>query len=118
MSARSPASPHCPVCTCENDHDSVTLKMDDGRTDISGMRQTLAQKRDPLIAPPSRYRMDPVIFREYDIRGVVGRDFDADFAYALGRAYVAYIGTEAGIAEPTIALGHDPRETSPELADA
>jgi len=92
--------------------------MDDGRTDISGMRQTLAQKRDPVIAPPSRYRMDPVIFREYDIRGVVGRDFDADFAYALGRAYVAYIGTEAGIAEPTIALGHDPRETSPELADA
>jgi phosphomannomutase / phosphoglucomutase len=92
--------------------------MDDGRTDISGMRQTLAQKRDPVIAPPSRYRMDPVIFREYDIRGVVGRDFDTDFAYALGRAYVAYIGTEAGIAEPTIALGHDPRETSPELADA
>ena len=27
------------------------------------------------------------IFREYDIRGVVGKDFDASTAYALGRAF-------------------------------
>jgi len=92
--------------------------MDDGRTDIPGMRQIHARAGDPLVALPTRYRMDPVIFREYDIRGVVGRDFDAPFAHALGRAYVAYTRLEAGISGPTIALGHDARETSSELVDA
>ena len=35
--------------------------------------------------------MDPVIFREYDIRGVYNTDFDADFAYELGRAFITYL---------------------------
>ena len=29
------------------------------------------------------------IFREYDVRGIVGRDLTADTARALGRAYAA-----------------------------
>jgi phosphomannomutase/phosphomannomutase/phosphoglucomutase len=62
--------------------------------------------------------MDPVIFREYDIRGVVGRDFDASFAYALGRAYVAYVAKARGVSQPTVALGHDARLSCPELVSA
>ena len=31
--------------------------------------------------------MNPEIFREYDIRGVVGKDFDNRFAYLLGAAF-------------------------------
>jgi phosphomannomutase/phosphomannomutase/phosphoglucomutase len=63
-------------------------------------------------------KFDPVIFREYDIRGVVGRDFDEDFAEALGRAYVTYHAREHGLANPTVALGRDARVSSPGLAEA
>jgi phosphomannomutase len=31
------------------------------------------------------------IFREYDIRGVVGKDYDDDFAFSLGRAFAAFL---------------------------
>ena len=31
--------------------------------------------------------MNPSIFREYDIRGVAGQDFDPAFARTLGQAY-------------------------------
>ena len=34
------------------------------------------------------------IFRQYDVRGIVGRDLTADVAYALGRAYAAYLERE------------------------
>jgi phosphomannomutase/phosphoglucomutase len=57
----------------------------------------------------------PGIFREYDIRGVVGVDFDADFAHLLGRAYATKL-LAAGIGKASI--GRDCRLTSPSLAAA
>lgn len=63
-------------------------------------------------------RMNSVIFREYDIRGVVGKDFDADFAEALGRAYVTLVHRQSGNKTPTVAIGHDARESSPILSAA
>jgi phosphomannomutase / phosphoglucomutase len=65
-----------------------------------------------------RMKMNPVIFREYDIRGVVDQDFDAGFATALGRAYATYMAKEHGKHQPTIALGYDARHSSPKLAQA
>jgi phosphomannomutase len=51
-------------------------------------------------------------FKAYDVRGVVPDELDAEGAYRLGGAYVAAF-------EPsTIAVGHDMRLTSPELAQA
>ena len=32
--------------------------------------------------------MNPQVFREYDIRGIVEQDFDASFVTDLGRAYL------------------------------
>lgn len=52
-----------------------------------------------------------VIFREYDIRGVVDTDFDKDFAYTLGRAYVQYY-FEKFNKVPCITIGHDARSSS------
>ena len=52
-------------------------------------------------------------FREYDIRGIVGRTLDPDVARAVGRAF----GTELG-AGRTVAVGHDNRPSSPALASA
>jgi phosphomannomutase len=52
------------------------------------------------------------VFKAYDVRGVVPDELDAEGAYRLGRAYVAAF-------EPsTIAVGHDMRLTSPDLAQA
>ncbi|MBC8292959.1 MAG: phosphomannomutase/phosphoglucomutase [Proteobacteria bacterium] len=35
--------------------------------------------------------MNPEIFREYDIRGIAGKDYDDAFVEALGRAYGTYL---------------------------
>ncbi len=51
----------------------------------------------------------PVIFREYDIRGVYNQQFDDNFAYLLGKACVVYFKEQKGISNPKVALGHDAR---------
>lgn len=59
------------------------------------------------------------IFREYDIRGVVGHDFDENFAYGLGQAFVQYLQTKKGAPKDLlITVGHDARLSSPSLAKA
>ncbi|MCB0363236.1 MAG: phosphomannomutase/phosphoglucomutase, partial [Bdellovibrionales bacterium] len=60
--------------------------------------------------------MNSVIFREYDIRGVVDQDFDSEFARALGRAFVSYLHKEQGVVNPKISIGYDARLSSPEMA--
>ncbi len=56
------------------------------------------------------------IFRQYDIRGIVGRDLTPEAARAIGRAYAAYL-TEHGD-RGTIAVGRDNRPSGPQLRDA
>ena len=56
--------------------------------------------------------MNPLVFREYDIRGVVETDFDDDFVVDLGRAY-ATILQRAG--KSTVTLGRDCRVSSDRL---
>ena len=63
-------------------------------------------------------KLDSVIFREYDIRGVYQTDFDDDFAYHLGRAFVTYVRRKTGGATPKLTLGHDARLSSPAITDA
>jgi phosphomannomutase / phosphoglucomutase len=58
--------------------------------------------------------MNPQVFREYDIRGVVENDFDDEFVVNLGRAYATLL-TRAG--KRTITLGRDCRLTSDALRD-
>jgi len=57
----------------------------------------------------------PVIFREYDIRGVYNGDFDKNFAYLLGRAYASYMVKNSAKKSGRITLGHDARVSSPEI---
>ncbi len=58
------------------------------------------------------------IFREYDIRGVVGDDLTADVAFGVGRAYATRWRQETGRATGHVAVGHDNRPSSPALAKA
>jgi phosphomannomutase/phosphoglucomutase len=60
--------------------------------------------------------MQPHIFRQYDIRGIVGEDLDASVTEAVGRAFASVVRAESGVAEPRIAVGRDNRRTSPGLA--
>jgi phosphomannomutase/phosphoglucomutase len=55
------------------------------------------------------------IFRQYDIRGVVGKDLTAEAALAVGRAYATYLA-EHGISG-AIAVGRDNRPSGEMLRD-
>jgi phosphomannomutase/phosphoglucomutase len=55
------------------------------------------------------------IFRQYDIRGIVGRDLTRDVARAIGRAFAVY-ASEKGI-RGAVAVGRDNRPSGPELRD-
>jgi len=59
--------------------------------------------------------MKPHIFRQYDIRGIVGEDLDAGVTEGVGRAFASIVRAKTGKATPRIAVGNDNRTTSPEL---
>jgi phosphomannomutase/phosphoglucomutase len=59
--------------------------------------------------------MNPEVFREYDVRGVVGSDLNPDFVYRLGRAIGTY-AVRHGVR--TMTLGRDCRLSSEAYQDA
>jgi phosphomannomutase len=69
----------------------------------------------PVQAPVRRRRFRPTAVRAYDIRGVVGRDFDETDARALGLSY-ATVARTWGMR--TVAVGRDGRLTSPAIEAA
>jgi len=58
------------------------------------------------------------IFREYDVRGVVGEDLTADTAVQVARAFGSQLRADFDSTNPTVALGRDNRLSSEELAAA
>ena len=56
------------------------------------------------------------IFRQYDVRGLVGRELTGDLARALGRAF-ATVGWDRLGRAPAMAVGRDNRPSGGELAD-
>jgi len=62
--------------------------------------------------------MNPSIFREYDIRGIAGKDLSADFARKLGRAYARFAEASLKKQSLTIAVGRDVRVSGPEYSTA
>lgn len=58
---------------------------------------------------------DDKIFREYDIRGVVGRELDEGFALSLGKAFVSHLKSVNPDAE-WVSVGRDVRMSSEGLA--
>lgn len=59
----------------------------------------------------------PHIFREYDIRGVVGRDLDPDVARLVGRAFGSTLREALAGGEGRMVVGQDNRPHSPDLAE-
>jgi phosphomannomutase len=62
-------------------------------------------------ADTGRHPISPGIFREYDIRGIVGETLFVEDAYAIGRAFATH-------AAGKIVIGRDGRLSSPMLAEA
>ncbi len=66
-------------------------------------------------------KINASIFREYDIRGIAGKDLTAEFAEHLGQAYAQYISKNLpaqGRSRLKIAVGRDCRVSSDEYANA
>ena len=57
------------------------------------------------------------IFRQYDIRGVVGEDLDPEVTEAVGRAFGSRVRLDTNSSPPTVTVGYDNRSTSPALAE-
>ncbi|MCK9396310.1 MAG: phosphomannomutase/phosphoglucomutase [Methylobacter sp.] len=68
------------------------------------------------MTPPEKKTDDTgVIFRAYDIRGIVGKTLTKEVVYDIGRA----LGTQAkGQGCKTVVVGRDGRTSSPALAEA
>ncbi|MFW6202330.1 MAG: phosphomannomutase/phosphoglucomutase [Gemmatimonadota bacterium] len=60
----------------------------------------------------------PHIFRQYDIRGIVGEDLSDAVAEAIGRAFGSEVRARVGAGVPSVAVGRDNRPSSPDLAEA
>lgn len=60
---------------------------------------------------------EPVIFREYDIRGVYNQQFDNDFAYELGRSFGTYVFSKTGKKNLRFSIGYDARNSSVALVE-
>jgi phosphomannomutase/phosphoglucomutase len=59
--------------------------------------------------------MKRTIFREYDIRGVVGKDLGAEDVFRIAKGFAAYC-SQRGVKK--LSLGRDVRLSSPEFRDA
>src|SRR5437867_4225494 len=59
--------------------------------------------------------MNPAVFREYDIRGLAEKDFDADFALLLGKVHGTAIAEMGGT---KVTVGRDCRATSDPYAES
>ncbi len=55
------------------------------------------------------------IFREYDIRGVWGKDLTEEAVYQIGRAFAVYLKEKTGLGRPKISIGWDARLSSPRI---
>src|SRR6476619_6741379 len=67
------------------------------------------------------FKIPPSIFREYDIRGVAGRDLSPEFAECLGQAYSMYLAGRTPVANRkrlTVSVGRDCRLSSDSYAEA
>ena len=60
-------------------------------------------------------KVNPSIFRQYDVRGIVGRDLTPEVAELLGKGYGTYVARKGA---RRVSLGYDARTSSPGFCEA
>ncbi|HJX39548.1 MAG TPA: phosphomannomutase, partial [Anaerolineae bacterium] len=60
-------------------------------------------------------RLDPTIFREYDIRGIAWENLDPQVCTVLGAAFGTMLGADGSA---KVVVGRDGRLSSPDLSRA
>jgi len=55
------------------------------------------------------------VFRQYDIRGVVGEDLNPAVAEAVGQAYGSELRARLSLSRPRVVVGEDNRPSSPDI---
>ncbi len=105
---------------------SVSIDMGISTEDVRFSTPTVATRKPEIVEkpvpdsfdmPPSAKKTaDPgIIFRAYDIRGIVGKTLTKEVVYDIGRA----LGTQAKEHDcKTVVVGRDGRTSSPALAEA
>lgn len=58
-------------------------------------------------------KVNPNIFKEYDIRGIYPKEINREIAYIIGMAFVRFLGKK----NPRIVIGRDLRPSAPKLAE-
>ena len=76
---------------------------------------TAEPEQEVMPSEPEQPQIAPVIFRAYDIRGIVGETLTETAVYDIGRA-IGSIALERGQQE--IVVARDGRTTSPDLSEA
>ncbi|MEJ2315175.1 MAG: phosphomannomutase/phosphoglucomutase, partial [Nitrospirota bacterium] len=61
--------------------------------------------------------VEPRIFRQYDIRGVWGKDLTIEAVDAIGRAFAVYLKDRTGGGTLKVSIGYDARKSSPEILE-
>ncbi|MGQ9571380.1 MAG: phosphomannomutase, partial [Thermodesulfovibrionales bacterium] len=62
--------------------------------------------------------INPEIFREYDIRGIWGKDLTQEIVYKIGRAFAVYLKGILKKEKIKISIGRDVRLSSPAIFEA
>jgi phosphomannomutase len=63
-------------------------------------------------------RVDPTIFKSYDVRGVYPSELSDDVAYAIGRCFVPLLRSGGSSSSGTVAVGRDMRPSGQRLREA
>lgn len=105
---------HAPIAV-DDDEPEVPLQAESAALSV----RPVAPPPPPTEPPPAKIapslKLDPSIFRAYDVRGVVGKTLNREVAHALGQSIGTLMG-EKGLRE--IVIGRDGRLSGPELASA
>jgi len=59
--------------------------------------------------------IEPKVFRQYDVRGIVGEELNAETYYLIGKGFATYLKQHG---ENSLVIGGDARHTTREFMDA
>jgi phosphomannomutase len=94
----------------------------DTLTDVSSSapaQQAQQDRHRGESADAQRARVVREVIKAYDVRGLVGEQLDAAFVRDVGAAFAQLlIGEQGGVPANGVVVGHDMRDSSPELAAA